>query len=196
VRRGRPWVTLKTAATLDGRVAAADGSSRWITSPDARRHAHAVRRTVDAIVVGTGTVLRDDPELTARDDLGERSAHQPARVVLGDRRIPETARLRGPGGPLLTIAGHDPARALAVLAGHEVRHALVEGGPTVAAAFLRAGLVDEVHAYLAPVLLGAGPSAVTDLGVADIDHAIRLHTVTVERLGPDVLVIARMQKEE
>lgn len=195
VGRGRPWVTLKTASTLDGRVAAADGSSRWITSRPARRHAHAMRATVDAIVVGTGTVLADDPALTARDDDGGLAAHQPLRVVAGDRAVPQGARLRGPGGRLVQVPGHDPAALLADLAAREVRHVLVEGGPTVAAAFLRAGLVDEVHAYVAPALLGAGPVAVGDLGARSVGEALRLHVVEVERIGADVLVVARTEEE-
>ena len=100
------------------------------------------------------------------------------------------ARLRGPGGELLQVRTHDPADVVAVLAEREVRHLLVEGGPTLAAAFLRAGLDDEVHAYVAPVLLGAGPSAMADLGVTSIDGAVRLTTRSVIPLGPDVLVVA------
>lgn len=190
VRSGRPFVTLKTATSLDGRVAAPDGSSRWITSAESRAHAHAVRATVDAIAVGTGTVLADDPTLTARP--GGADAHQPLRVVVGHRDVPAHARLRtGPGGDLLHVRTHDVADVLAELAAREVRHVLVEGGPTLASAFLRAGLVDEVHAYVAPVLLGAGPSALGDLGVTSIDEALRLRTVSTIPLGPDVLIVAR-----
>ncbi|MCV2395144.1 bifunctional diaminohydroxyphosphoribosylaminopyrimidine deaminase/5-amino-6-(5-phosphoribosylamino)uracil reductase RibD [Actinotalea sp. M2MS4P-6] len=191
VRRGTPWVTLKMATTLDGRVAAQDGTSRWITSAESRAHAHGVRARVDAIAVGTGTVLADDPALTVRSAEDRAADHQPLRVVLGDRAVPAGARLRGEGGELVQVPGHDPARAVALLAGRQVRHVLVEGGPTVAAAFLRAGLVDEVHAYLAPALLGDGPAAVGPLGIATIAQALRLRTVDVHRLGPDVLVVAR-----
>src|SRR5690606_38602023 len=145
---GRPFVTLKIATTLDGRVAAADGSSRWITSAESRAHAHALRTEVDAIAVGTGTALTDDPALTARTREGDLAAHQPLRVVVGDRDVPAAARLRGPGGELVQVRTHDPAQVLAALHAREVRHLLVEGGPTLASAFLRAGLVDEVHAYL------------------------------------------------
>jgi diaminohydroxyphosphoribosylaminopyrimidine deaminase/5-amino-6-(5-phosphoribosylamino)uracil reductase len=195
VRRGRPWVTLKTASTLDGRVAAADGSSRWITSAAAREHAHLLRAEVDAIVVGTGTALLDDPALTARGPDGGLAPHQPLRVVAGDREVPAEARLRGPGGALVQVPGHDPAVVLADLAQREVRHVLVEGGPTVAAAFLRAGLVDEVHAYLAAAYLGAGAPGVGDLGVRRVSDALRLRVTSVATIGPDVLVVARTEEE-
>ncbi|KRD45127.1 bifunctional diaminohydroxyphosphoribosylaminopyrimidine deaminase/5-amino-6-(5-phosphoribosylamino)uracil reductase [Cellulomonas sp. Root930] len=190
VERGRPFVTLKLATSLDGRVAAADGSSRWITSEVSRHHAHDLRAEVDAIVVGTGTALVDDPSLTARNAAGELHGHQPLRVVVGHREIPVGARLRGPGGELVQVRTHDPADVLALLTEREVRHVLVEGGPTLAAAFLQAGLVDVVHAYIAPVLLGSGPSAVTDLGVTSIGDAVRLTTRSVLPLGPDVFVVA------
>ena len=196
VRHGRPYVTLKLATSLDGRVAAADGTSRWITSDVARRHAHELRSQVDAIVVGTGTALADDPELTARTADGALVEHQPLRVVVGLRELPAAARLHGPGGPLVQLRTHEPADVLEALAGREVRHALVEGGPTLAAAFLRAGLVDEVHAYVAPVLLGAGRAAVADLGVTTIEDALRLEPVHVQPLGTDVLVVATPRKEE
>ncbi|WP_225754943.1 bifunctional diaminohydroxyphosphoribosylaminopyrimidine deaminase/5-amino-6-(5-phosphoribosylamino)uracil reductase RibD [Actinotalea sp. Marseille-Q4924] len=191
VRSGRPWVTLKLAATLDGRVAAADGTSRWITSAASRRHAHAHRALVDAIAVGTGTALADDPALTVRPEEGEPPAHQPLRVVVGRRDVPEGARLREPGGALVQARSHDVGEVLAVLAERRVRHLLVEGGPTLAAAFLRAGAVDELHAYVAPVLLGAGPTAVADLGIASIGGASRWRTVETVRLDDDVLVVAR-----
>ncbi|WP_098458858.1 bifunctional diaminohydroxyphosphoribosylaminopyrimidine deaminase/5-amino-6-(5-phosphoribosylamino)uracil reductase RibD [Flavimobilis soli] len=195
VTTGRPFVTLKTATSLDGRVAAIDGTSRWITSAQSRAHAHRVRRTVDAIAVGTATVLADDPTLTARTPGdADPDGHQPVRVVVGHRDVPSRARLRtAPGGPLVHVRTHDVRVVLAELAAREVRHLLVEGGPTLAAAFLRAGLVDEVHAYVAPVLLGAGPSALADLGVTTIDAALRLETLSTQPLGPDVLVVARPQ---
>lgn len=190
VRAGRPWVTLKLAASLDGRVAAADGSARWITSAEARTHAHRLRAEVGAIAVGTGTALVDDPALTARLADGSPAPRQPLRVVVGARDLPAGARLHAAGGELLQVRTHDPAEVVAVLAERQVRHLLVEGGPTLASAFLRAGLVDEVVAYVAPVLLGTGPAAVADLGIATIADALRLRVRSVERVGPDVVVVA------
>lgn len=195
LRTGRPFVTLKLATTLDGRVAAADGSSRWITSREAREHAHALRARVDAIAVGTGTVLADDPALSARAPDGSLRPHQPLRVVVGSRDVPAGSRVRGPGGELFQARTRVPSDVLRDLVPLGVRHLLVEGGPTVATAFLRAGLVDRVHAYVAPALLGSGRTVVGDLGVTAIDSAIRLETRTVEQLGPDVLIVAEPLRE-
>jgi diaminohydroxyphosphoribosylaminopyrimidine deaminase/5-amino-6-(5-phosphoribosylamino)uracil reductase len=193
VAAGRPYVILKTATTLDGRVAAADGTSRWITGDAAREHAHDVRASIDAIAVGTGTALADDPSLTARLPDGSLAGHQPLRVVVGRRPLPDHARLRSAegGGELLHLATHDVGDVLEALAAREVRTLLVEGGPRLAAAFLAADVVDEVHAYVAPVVLGAGRSAVEPFGVTTLADAPRFTTRAVSRLGDDTLVVAR-----
>lgn len=192
ITRGRPYVTLKIASSLDGKVAAADGTSRWITGPAAREHAHARRAQVDALAVGTGTALSDDPALTARAaGGGVCSDHQPLRVVVGRRDLPSRARLRGPGGELVHLRTRDVRAVLEHLAGREVRHLLVEGGPRLSSAFLSAGLVDEVNLYLAPLFLGAGTGAVADLGLTTLTDAIRGHTTSVRQLGQDVLIVAR-----
>ncbi|WP_377642897.1 bifunctional diaminohydroxyphosphoribosylaminopyrimidine deaminase/5-amino-6-(5-phosphoribosylamino)uracil reductase RibD [Oryzobacter terrae] len=190
-RTGRPWVTWKTATTLDGRTAAADGSSRWITGEAARADVHALRARVGAVLVGTGTALADDPALTVRDADGAPAARQPLRVVAGTRALPDDARLLDGGAETLVVASHDPAEVLAALTARGVHHVLLEGGATLAAAFLRAGLVDEVVAYLAPTLLGAGPGAVGDLGITTIGDAVRLETTDVTVLGGDVRITAR-----
>ncbi|MEP7191691.1 MAG: bifunctional diaminohydroxyphosphoribosylaminopyrimidine deaminase/5-amino-6-(5-phosphoribosylamino)uracil reductase RibD [Actinomycetota bacterium] len=187
---GRPKVTWKFAATLDGRSAAADGSSRWITGPLARGDVHRLRAECDAILVGTGTVIADDPALTVRRPDGSATPRQPLRVVMGLRAIPETARVRDLAAPTLLLATRDPRQALKELAEQEVHHVWLEGGPTVAAAFLGAGLVDEVIAYLAPVLLGSGSAALGDLGIRSMDQALRLTPHEVTTIGPDIRVRA------
>lgn len=187
VRTGRPFITVKTAMTADGRVAAADGSSRWITSEPARGHAHRVRAEVDAIAIGSGTALADRPSLTARNPDGTLADHQPLRVVIGHRDAPLTPD----GGEALALRTHDPAEVATELGAREVRHLLVEGGPTVVSAFLRAGLVDQVHLYLAPMLLGAGTAAITDIGVTTLADALRMSWRDVQALGPDVLLVGR-----
>ena len=183
VELGRPYVILKTASTLDGRTAAADGSSFWITGDDSRAHAHEVRAEVGAIIVGTETVAVDDPELSARGD-GE--PHQPLRVVMGKRDLPGAKVFRDDNAVQCT--SHDPSAVLRELAEREMRVALIEGGARVRATFLAAGLVDEVHAYVAPALLGAGVAAVADFGIAGIGEALRLEAVSSLRLGADTLV--------
>ena len=190
-RTGRPFVTWKVAATLDGRTAAADGTSRWITGAAARADVHALRARVGAVVVGTGTALTDDPALTVRDADGRPAARQPIRVVAGTRTLPEGARLLDDEAETLAVRSHDPADVLATLTDRGVHHVLLEGGATLAAAFLRAGLVDEVVHYVAPVLLGAGPAAIGDLGIGSIDGALRFETTDVTVLGGDVRITAR-----
>ncbi|EFV12160.2 riboflavin biosynthesis protein RibD [Segniliparus rugosus ATCC BAA-974] len=185
-RTGRPHVTWKFAATLDGRAAAKDGTSQWITGPQIRESVHATRGELDAIIVGTGTALADDPWLTARLPDGSLAPHQPTRVVMGTRELPEAARVLDDAAPTVLAKTHDPAEALAML-GDKV-HVLLEGGPKLAAAFLKAGLVDLVHAHLAPALLGAGPLAVGDLGVGTLADALRFSVEDVRQVGGDIAV--------
>jgi diaminohydroxyphosphoribosylaminopyrimidine deaminase/5-amino-6-(5-phosphoribosylamino)uracil reductase len=192
VRSGRPFVTWKFAATLDGRVAAADLSARWISSVASRIDSHAFRGRVDAIVVGSGTVLADDPHLTVRDEDDKLAEHQPLRVVLDRRhRLPQTARILDNAAETLVLDTAVPRFALKALYDRGVRHVLLEGGPTLAGAFVEAHCVDEVIAYLAPTLLGAGPSALGHAGVGSIGEAVTLDVDTVTRLGDDVKIVAR-----
>jgi diaminohydroxyphosphoribosylaminopyrimidine deaminase/5-amino-6-(5-phosphoribosylamino)uracil reductase len=192
VRARRPYVVWKAAGTLDGRVAAADGSSRWVTGPDARAAVHRLRATCDAVVVGSGTALADDPQLTVRDAEGRDAERQPLRVVLDRRgRLPRTARVLDGAAPTLVSAAAGPRELLAELFGRDVRRVLLEGGPTLAAAFLREGLVDEAVVHLAPKLLGAGASLVGDLGITSIGAALTLSVVDVTLLGGDVAIRLR-----
>lgn len=204
MRLGRPFVTWKVGMTIDGRVAAADGTSRWITSPQSRADVHALRARIDTIMVGVGTVLADDPQLTVRDAAGEPVGRQPLRVVIDSTgRSPAAARVfDGAAETWLATtesAGTgadgrvDPTAVLAELWRRGKRHVLLEGGPHLAAAFLDAGLVDEVLAYVAPSLLGAGPSALAGGGVATLADAHRAQLVDVTRLGPDVRLRYRIR---
>ncbi|MEP6696541.1 MAG: bifunctional diaminohydroxyphosphoribosylaminopyrimidine deaminase/5-amino-6-(5-phosphoribosylamino)uracil reductase RibD [Pseudonocardiales bacterium] len=191
-RLGRPFVTWKTATTLDGRIAAADGSSRWITGPAARADAHALRGQVDAVLVGAGTVLADDPRLTARDAAGEPAGRQPLRVVADRRgRVPAGARVLDGSAPTLVCTSPDPATLLSDLYGRDVRHVLLEGGATLAGSFVRAALVDRLVAYVAPALLGGGPAALADAGITTINEACRLRIDDVALVGSDVRITAR-----
>jgi len=189
---GRPYVTWKVASTLDGRVAAADASSKWISSVVSRTDAHAIRGGVDAIMVGSGTVLADDPQLTARTGDGSLADHQPLRVVLDRRhRTPQRARVLDNAAETLVLDTAVPRFALKALFDRGVRHLLLEGGPTLAGAFIEARCVDEIIVYLAPKLLGSGPSGLGDAGIVSIGGAVTLEIDEVERLGPDVKITAR-----
>ncbi|GAA2022635.1 bifunctional diaminohydroxyphosphoribosylaminopyrimidine deaminase/5-amino-6-(5-phosphoribosylamino)uracil reductase RibD [Terrabacter terrae] len=187
---GRPLVTWKLATTLDGRSAAADGTSQWITGEEARADVHELRATRDAVLVGTGTALTDDPRLTVRMPDGRVAPHQPLRVVMGLRDLLEGARVHDGPGTVVRLVTRDPREALDSLWHKGVRDVWLEGGPTLAAAFLRAGLVDDVYAYVAPALLGAGRATVVDLGIHTIADALRLRLVDVAVVGGDVRIHA------
>lgn len=188
VEHQRPFVTWKVAASLDGRVAAADRSSRWITSEAARAQVHALRTEVDAVVVGTGTVLADDPSLTARDAAGLATGRQPLRVVVGERDLPATAHVLDEAAPCVHLRTHDVSEVLSSLFGRDVQHVLLEGGPTLAGEFLAAGVVDRVVAYVAPLVLGSGRAMVDLPGAASLADSVDLDVESVTRVGPDVCI--------
>jgi len=217
-QRGRPFVTLKLATTLDGRIATASGDSRWITGPSARAWVHRLRARTDGIMVGSGTALADDPALTARR--GNRVVATPVRVLVDSRlRVPASARLyaggegsrtlvltrkgaRGrraleaAGAELLDLPGAAGAlnlpAGLRALAGAGLTTLLVEGGGVLGAALLRADLVDEIHWLLAPRLIGGdGHAALAGLGVVGLSQAPELDAWRVGRLGADIHIQAR-----
>jgi diaminohydroxyphosphoribosylaminopyrimidine deaminase / 5-amino-6-(5-phosphoribosylamino)uracil reductase len=191
VRLGRPHVTVKWASSLDGRAAAADGTSQWITGTAARQHVHERRALADAIVVGTGTVLDDDPSLTARGDAGELLEHQPVPVVIGERAVPADAKLRSHPAGLIETGSRDLGAVLKDLYDRDIRRVFVEGGPTLASAFIEGGYADELLVYLAPTLIGGPKLAITDLGIATIADQRRLTITGLDRLGDDIVITAR-----
>lgn len=190
-RLGRPHVTVKWAQSLDGRAAADDGSSQWITGPAARADVHLRRSRADAILVGTGTLLADDPALTARRPDGTLYDDQPRPVVVGVRAVPQDAAVRRHPRPFMQDEGEDLADLLQRLGELGAHRVFVEGGPTVASAFVRAGLADEVLVYLAPTLLGGGRMAIGDVGVTTIGDQRRLQLASVDRLGDDLRIVAQ-----
>jgi diaminohydroxyphosphoribosylaminopyrimidine deaminase/5-amino-6-(5-phosphoribosylamino)uracil reductase len=194
--RGRPWITIKWAMSLDGRAAAADGTSQWITGPETRQRVHLDRSRHDAIVVGTGTVLADDPTLTARNDNGSLMDHQPHAVVVGQRAVPETALIRNHPGGFTHHQSQHLGQLMDVLFSGGIRSVYVEGGPTLASAFLAQGLYDELHISLGPLLLGGGKLALTDLGVSTMAEALPLDIHDVLRFEGDVFLIAKPRKDD
>jgi diaminohydroxyphosphoribosylaminopyrimidine deaminase/5-amino-6-(5-phosphoribosylamino)uracil reductase len=182
-RTGKPHVTWKFATSIDGRSAAPDGSSQWITGEAARADVHLRRAVADAIVVGTGTVLADDPTLTARPD-GKLAEKQPLRVVVGIREISQDARVLNDDSRTMILRTRDPHEVIRTLS--DRTDVIVEGGPTLAGAFLRAGVIDRILAYVAPILLGGPIGAVDDVGVLTIAAAQRWRYDGEKRMGPDL----------
>lgn len=195
-----PHVIVKWAQTLDGRAAAADGSSQWITGPEARADVHRRRAAADAILVGTGTLLADDPALTARNAAGELlvpAVEQPIPVVLGRRAIPVDARVRSHPALAarnldapLQLTGENLAADLESLGARGIRRIFVEGGPRVASALIAAGLAHEVLVYIAPALLGGPMLALDELGVTSIAGMKPLRRARLTQLGADWLLEA------
>ncbi|MGA8256791.1 MAG: bifunctional diaminohydroxyphosphoribosylaminopyrimidine deaminase/5-amino-6-(5-phosphoribosylamino)uracil reductase RibD, partial [Nocardioides sp.] len=184
-REARPFVTWKFAATLDGRSAATDGTSRWISSRAARRDTHRLRGLCDVMLVGANTVDVDDPVLTVRDEFDHPAPVQPLRAVMGERDLHPSRRIFNGDADSVHLRTRDPHAALAELYARGRQHVFLEGGPTLAAAFVAAGLVDEIVVYMAPLLLGSGAAAVADLGITTIGAALRPRVVDVTVLPPD-----------
>jgi diaminohydroxyphosphoribosylaminopyrimidine deaminase/5-amino-6-(5-phosphoribosylamino)uracil reductase len=202
LRHGRPFVTWKLATSLDGRSAAADGTSRWVSNAAARRDTHRLRAEADVMMVGTGTVLVDGPRLNVRDehDRPFPRESQPLRVVVGERPVPDDAAVLDDSAQTWVTGTRDLDAVLRTLFDQGRRHVFLEGGPTLAGAFLQAGLVDEVVCYVAPMLIGDGLPSVQGLPFTTIGDALHLDVTDVTTLGdaPDLdvrLVMTPRTKE-
>ncbi|AZI57169.1 bifunctional diaminohydroxyphosphoribosylaminopyrimidine deaminase/5-amino-6-(5-phosphoribosylamino)uracil reductase RibD [Nakamurella antarctica] len=193
----RPYVSFKAGTTVDGRVAAVDGTSKWITSPASRGDVHRLRSEVDTMLVGVGTVLADDPMLTVRHPDGSLAMRQPLRVIADSLgQTPASAKILGDEAPTWVAttadvgAGSDGRLSLpllmAKLYGFGRRHVLLEGGPRLAAAMLDAGLMDEIIFYIAPLALGAGKNAIDGGSVNTLAQGHRLELRDVTTFDADV----------
>jgi diaminohydroxyphosphoribosylaminopyrimidine deaminase/5-amino-6-(5-phosphoribosylamino)uracil reductase len=189
--KGRPFITWKVAATLDGKVAASDGTSKWITNEASRGDVQKVRRTVDAIMVGTQTVIADNPHLVPHDGAAIKN---PVRIVCGTQELPKDANVFNDAAPTKVIASKDLGVIASELLALGVNHILLESGPTLATAMLQAGMLDELMMYQSSSVLGAGKSFVADLGVLSIDNAIRMQRISTETFGDDVKSVYRIVK--
>ena len=191
IEKQRPLFIWKVAATLDGKTAAADGSSKWITGQEAREYVSWLRRKSDAILVGTGTALADDPALVPHDGQDQKN---PLRVVVGNRDIPEGHQLRDSLAEFLHVKSHDPVVLIAGLLEKNVKKVLVEAGSELGTALLRAGLIDEIILIQAPTILGSGRSFVGDLGIETIADGLALTVLDQSQLGNDFMMHMKVGK--
>jgi len=182
ITTGRPYFIWKVATTLDGRIAAADGTSQWISSEESRVDVQILRSQSDAILIGTGTAVADNPTLRPRLE----GASTPIRIVMGNRDVPAGSNLRDGIGETIFLQSHDSADLLDVLESAALNQVLVEAGPTLGSALLAVGLIDEIVIYQAPKVLGAGKSWLDDIGVQSIDSALTLSLIASEQIGPDI----------
>jgi diaminohydroxyphosphoribosylaminopyrimidine deaminase/5-amino-6-(5-phosphoribosylamino)uracil reductase len=190
MKKQRPYVSLKWAQTLDGRTAATDKTSKWISGSVSREDVHLKRSQLDAILVGTGTVKYDNPDLTARKPDGSRYEHQPLRVVVGVSELSQDLRVFNEEAPTVQLKTHDINQVLSQLWDRGMRHVLVEGGAELASEFIKQGLFDEILIYQAPLLVGGTNVAVTDIGISTMAEGLALEFVEVKQLGADVFMRA------
>ncbi len=184
-RNNRPWIIWKVATSLDGFIAASDGTSQWITSEEARDYVQDLRASVGAIVTGTGTVLADDPQLTVRKI---KLAKEPLRVVIGKREIPPTAKIRTGAVPAVQLTSDIDSALKTLWTDYGIHKVLVEAGPGLSSALWANSLVDEVFWFQAPLILGAGKHAIGDFGVTTLSAGPRFSDYELNRVGLDLLI--------
>jgi len=183
IEKGRPRITWKIASTMDGKVAAADGSSKWITGELARADVAKIRAQSDAIVTSTATVIADDPLLTSKG-LGK----NPIRIVMGNRQISADSQILGADTETVLIKSHDFSDLISLANARGFNQLLIESGPTLGTALLRADLVDEIILFQAPTFLGAGKPSIGDLGISNISGRLDFDITEVEVIGADLKI--------
>jgi diaminohydroxyphosphoribosylaminopyrimidine deaminase/5-amino-6-(5-phosphoribosylamino)uracil reductase len=189
--KGRPHFIWKIAATLDGKTAAQDGTSKWITSEQSRTFVSELRRQSDAILVGTGTVIADDPELIPHDDANQKN---PLRVVVGERPIPAGARVLDSRAETFHHQSHDFETLTEELISRGVNRVLVEAGSELGTAMFKANLIDEIILIQAPTILGSGRSFIGDLGISTLEDRIDLNLISHTQIGADLAVHLKVGK--
>jgi diaminohydroxyphosphoribosylaminopyrimidine deaminase/5-amino-6-(5-phosphoribosylamino)uracil reductase len=188
--KNRPYVVIKWAASIDGRTAAADGTSKWITGAEAREDVHARRAHSQAILVGTNTVELDDPELTARKPDASLYENQPLRVIVGERELSPTVRVFSADAQTVHYKTRDLTKVMQQLFERGIRQVFVEGGAQLESSLIGAGIADEYLIYVAPKLIGGPATAIRDIQVASINQAIDLEFIETKKLGADILIRA------
>ncbi|CAN2190874.1 RibD Pyrimidine reductase, riboflavin biosynthesis [Candidatus Nanopelagicaceae bacterium] len=190
IATGRPYFIWKVAASLDGRIAASDGTSQWISSSESREDVQYLRAQSDAILIGTGTALTDNPTLRPRIE----GATTPIRIVMGGRDVPADFNLNDGQSQTIFLKSHSTDDLLKALDYLPVNQVLVEAGPTLGSSLFKAGLIDEVILYQAPILLGSGKSWLEDIGVTTIKDAYALSAPSTTMCGPDFKFRYRVEK--
>jgi len=184
IAKARPFITWKIASSFDGFTAAADGTSQWITSEESRSFVQSMRAESDAIVIGTGTALADNPSLIPKND-----PRRPLRVVMGERSIPTEARINSDEAETLYVRSREVKKLVAATTERGLNSILLEAGPTLGSALLTEGLVDEIYWFQAPALFGNGQKAIDDISVQTLSQALELRILNSSMIGPDLLTI-------
>jgi diaminohydroxyphosphoribosylaminopyrimidine deaminase/5-amino-6-(5-phosphoribosylamino)uracil reductase len=190
MKNKRPHITWKIASTFDGYIAALDGSSKWITSPESRTAVQKLRAESDAILIGTGTALSDNPSLVPHDD-----PRRPLRIVMGERAVPQDAQLQDSRARTLFLSYRQIDRFLDAVRDLGINSILVEAGPTLGTALLEEGVIDEIHWFQAPTILGAGKKAISDLGIETLSKRRDYVIIKNQLVGPDLLTVLLLKSE-
>ena len=183
IEKGRPRITWKIASTMDGKVTAADGSSKWITGELARADVALIRSQADAIITSTATVMADDPLLTSKD-LGK----NPLRIVMGLSEIKSDSKILGDDAETVFIKSHDFNELISLANDRGFNQLLIESGPTLGTALLRENLIDEIILFQAPTFLGSGTPSIGDLGISNISERLDFDITDVEVIGADLKI--------
>ena len=178
---GRPLMVWKVATTVDGKVAASDGTSQWITGPESREDVQNLRAQSDAILIGTNTAIVDNPHLIPRGHTA-----RPVRVISGEQEVPATNKIFDSEAPTISVKSKSIPELIKVLSDEGFNQVLVEAGPTLGSALLASGNIDELIIYQAPKMLGAGKEFVSRLGISTLDDHLKLELISVRQLGSDI----------
>lgn len=184
IKTGRPYFTWKIAMTLDGKIAALDGSSKWITSVESRDEVSKLRSQADAVLIGTGTALADNPSLNSHNP----GSRQPLRIVMGKSEVPVSHKLNDDSAPTHFLKSHESTDLIKLLSDLEINQVLVESGPNLATSLLKLGLIDEIVAYIAPSILGSGSSFVGDLDISSLSERMDYQIHSFTQVGNDLRV--------